>query len=112
MGQESLGIISIEKYYAEWDKGLREELDKQYLKDHFMLGEEADKNKIDFYSLYLKVFCNDSCELSEWIWKKINGFFEDPSVNLNGEVKSLKYQPVQYITNIYNQPTDWKSIDW
>lgn len=112
MGQESLEKISIERYLYEWEKELLNEIDKQYLYDHFMLGNGGDKNKIEFYQLYLDTFCIDNCELSNWIWKKINGFFEDPSINRRRYVKSLKYQPVQNITNIYGEFTDWKSVQW
>lgn len=112
MGQESLEELSIEKYMFQWNKGLRDEIDKQYLKNHFMLGEGADQDKIAFYQLYLEIFCTDNCELSNWIWKKINGFFEDPSVNHEGYVKSLRYQPVQNITNIYGEFSDWKKVEW
>ncbi len=44
-------------------------------------------------------------------FKKINGFFEEPYINREGYVKSLKYQPVQNITNIYNE-FDWKTTSW
>lgn len=112
MGQESLERVSIEKYLSEWEESLMKELDNQYLKEHFMIGCGGDKNKIKFYQLYLDTFCTDNCELSNWIWKKINGFFEDPSINYEGEVTSLRYQPVQNITNIYGEFSDWKKVQW
>jgi len=112
MGQESLEEISIDKYLIEWEEGLMKELDSQYLKDHFMIGDGGDKDKIAFYHLYRKTFCTDSCELSNWIWKKINGFFEDHDVNYEGEIKSLKYQPVQNITNIYGGYEKWQETSW
>ena len=112
MGQESLEEISIGKYLLEWEEGLMKELDNQYLKDHFMIGDGADKNKIVFYQLYRKTFCTDNCELSNWIWKKINGFFEDPDIKHDGEIKSLRYQPVQNITNVYGEVHDWKKLEW
>ncbi len=113
MGQESLEKLSIEKYLIQWEKGLREETDRQYLKDHFMIGCGENEKKIRFYRLYLKTFCTDNCELSNWIWKKINGFFEEPDIDCKtGEVTSLKYQPVQNITNIYGEFSDWKQISW
>ncbi len=112
MGQESLEYLSIDKYYSGWEKGLMEELDNQYLFDHFRIGCGEDKDKVAFYRLYLKTFCTDNCELSNWIWKKINGFFEDPSINREGYVKSLKYQPVQNITNVYGNFNSWKETAW
>ena len=113
MGQESLEKIDIGNYLNQWEKGLLEEADKEYLNSHFKIGEGADRDKLEFYQLYLEVFCTDNCELSNWIWKKINGFFEDPSINCRtSEVESLKYQPIQNITNIYGEFNDWKKIAW
>lgn len=112
MGQESLETLSIDKYLSKWEVELKEEIDKEYLKEHFMIGCGGNRNKIRFYQLYLKTFCTDNCELSNWIWKKINGFFEDPSINHEGKVTSLRYQPVQNITNIYGEFSDWKKVEW
>ena len=112
MGQESLERLSIEKYMFQWDKGLREEIDKQYLKDHFMLGEGADQDKVNFYQLYLKTFCSDNCELSNWIWKKINGFLENADIGCIGKNESLKYQPVEKINKVYDNCPVWGKIQW
>jgi hypothetical protein len=113
MGQESLEKINIQKYLIEWRKGLVFEMDKQYLYDHFKIGNGSDKGKIEFYQLYIEIFCSDNCELSEWIWKKINGFFEYPFHDMEiGVIKSLKYQPIQNITNIYNNHENWKTVEW
>lgn len=112
MGQESLEKLNIYQYRYEWEKKLLEETDKQYLKDHFKIGCGEDNNKVRFYKLYLKTFDSTNCELSNWIWKKINGFFEDPEINKKGEVQSLKYQPIQNITNIYGEFSDWKKVEW
>jgi len=111
MGQESLEKLSIGKYLLEWEKGLNDEIDKQYLLDHFMLGEGGNKDKIEFYQLYLDTFCTDNCELSNWIWKKINGFFEDVKITRSGKVIPLKYQPVENIMKVYNN-CSWKSRIW
>lgn len=111
MGQESLEKLSIEKYLSEWRKGFREEMHKQYLFDHFMIGEGANKDKLDFYRLYLDSFCTDNCELSNWIWKKINGYFEDVHISGDGKVIPLKYQPVENIMKVYNN-CSWKSRSW
>ena len=113
MGQESLERLNIQKYLNFWEKNLTAEYDKQFIKDHFKIGVGADKGKIAFYVLYLKTFCTDSCELSEWIWKKINGFLEDPLYNEeNGTIKSMKYTPIQNITNIYNSSEKWRNVEW
>jgi len=113
MGQESIEKVSIEKYLTIWEKELVKEVEKQYLKDHFMLGCGWDEDKVEFYQLYLKTFCTDNCELSNWIWKKINGFLEDPKINCNtGQVTCLRYQPVQNITNIYNNYPTWNKVEW
>lgn len=111
MGQESLERLSIEKYLIQWEKGLREETDKQYLKDHFMIGCGENENKVRFYKLYLKIFCNDNCELSNWIWKKINGLMEDKEKCTKGEIDELRYQPVCNIMNVYNK-YEWSERAW
>lgn len=111
MGQESLNKISIGSYLLGWEKGLNEEIDKQYLKDHFMIGDGGDKNKIEFYQLYLNTFCTDNCELSNWIWKKINGYFEDINVTKDGRVIPLKYEPIEKIIKVYDN-CNWSSIKW
>lgn len=112
MGQESLEKINICNYSLGWEKGLNEEIDKQYLKDHFMIGSGGDNNKIKFYQLYLKTFCTDNCELSNWIWKKINGVFEEVKVGCDGKVTQLKYESPEKIIKIYNQVDYWKEISW
>ena len=113
MGQESLEKISIQKYLSEWEEGLMAEANKQYLNSHFKIGEGANKDKVEFYQLYLEIFCTDNCELTNWVWKKLNGFLEDPKINCNtGQVTSLRYQPVCNVTNIYNQQNAWNSIQW
>lgn len=90
MGQESLEELSIEKYLKEWKEGFKTEMHKQYLLDHFMLGEGANQNKLDFYRLYIESFCKYNCELSNWILKKLNGYFEP--INNNETINPLKYE--------------------
>lgn len=112
MGQESLEKISVDRYLSYWQKELNEEIDKQYLKDHFMIGCGGDKNKIKFYQLYLKTFCTDNCELSNWIWKKINGYFEEVKIDCDGKVTQLKYESPEKIIKVYNNYTLWKKTEW
>jgi len=111
MGQESLEKLSIEKYLIQWKKGFSDEMDKQYLYDHFMLGEGSDKDKLAFYRLYIKAFSSENCELSEWVWKKINGLLENPKRCNVEKIKPFRECPPQNVTNIYNN-YDWTQISW
>lgn len=111
MGQESLEKLSIEKYLIQWKQGFLEEMDKQYLYDHFMLGEGANKDKLAFYRLYIKTFSMKNCELSEWVWKKINGTLGTPKRCDIEKIKPFRECCPKNVTNIYNN-YDWKSTEW
>lgn len=111
MGQQSLEKLSIEKYLAQWKKGFLEEMDKQYLYDHYMLGEGSNKDKLAFYRLYIKAFSSDNCELSEWVWKKINGGLENPKRCGLEKIKPFRECSPKKITKICDN-CDWIAINW
>jgi len=111
MGQESLEKLSIEKYLIQWKQGFSEEMDKQYLFDHFMLGEGANKDKLAFYRLYIKTFSMKNCELSEWVWKKINGTLGTPKRCDIEKIKPFKDCTVQKIIEACDS-CDWQIISW
>jgi len=111
MGQESLEKINIVNYLLQWEQGLLEENDKQYLKDHFMLGDGGDNSKIEFYQLYIKTFSMKNCELSEWVWKKINGTLGNPKRCDIEKIKPFRECCPKNVTNIYNN-YNWKSTEW
>nr|DAI89605.1 MAG TPA: hypothetical protein [Caudoviricetes sp.] len=111
MGQESLEKVSIEKYLYQWNKELMTEIDKQYLKDHFMLGDGGDQDKMAFYQLYLKTFSMKNCELSEWVWKKINGTLEESKKCKSEPPKLFKNCSVQKIIKACDS-CDWQTIYW
>lgn len=111
MGQQSLEQINIENYLLEWNEELMSQADLYYLNKHFKIGEEYSEKEVEFYQLYMESLYNPSCELSDWIWKKINGFFEDIDCQAQ-ELNSMKYQPVQNITNVFNEGCEWEATSW
>ena len=111
MGQQSLEKISIEKYLIQWKEGFLEEMDKQYLFDHFLLGEGANKDKLAFYRLYIKTFSMKNCELSEWVWKKINGTLENTKKLGIDKIKPFKDCSVQKVIEVCDS-CDWQAIFW
>lgn len=113
MGQESLLVNNLQEYKNYWEEELLVSAEKNFIEKHYKVEQGYKEKEREYYMLMTEVFNNDKCELAEWAWKKINGFFEDPEYNENtGEVKSMYYQPIQNIYNTFNNNDNWNSTDW
>lgn len=73
MGQQSTYIKNRTTILNKINKELLFMADSQYLKEHFLVGNKLDKEKLKYTLLMQYVLCTDNCEIIEEIYKQIKG---------------------------------------
>lgn len=76
MGEQSLHIKNRISVLEKTQKELLQIADKKYLKDHFLLGEDINEDKLKHNILIEYALCTPNCEVIDWAWQKINGKLE------------------------------------
>lgn len=75
MGQQSLKIKNRVEVLNQIQKELLEDADKKYMKDHFLVGEDINMDKVKHNQLIEYALCTPNCEIIDWVWYKINKDF-------------------------------------
>ena len=88
MSQQQINRISLEKYLEQAKITLQKQADSYYVKEHFRIGKDFDKNKFLFAQLYEDVLCTDDCEIINWVDRKIRG-------RLEGKIKLSKDKKIE-----------------
>lgn len=73
MGQQSVFEKNRLNLLKNVNKILLDLADEQYLKEHFLVGKELNKDKLKYNLLMKYVLCTSNCDVIEYIWKQIKG---------------------------------------
>jgi hypothetical protein len=73
MGQQSIYIKNRISLLNKINSDLLIDADNQYLKEHFLVGNGLDKEKLKHNLLMKYVLCTSNCEIIEEIYKQIKG---------------------------------------
>ena len=73
MGAIQLLIKDQQSYYDKALKTMLKSADAFYLHEHFIIGEGVNEDKLRHAQLLEDILCTDSCELINYIHKKIAG---------------------------------------
>lgn len=107
MSQQQIGSIDIGKV----SKSLECQADAFYLREHFKIGNDYNKNKFLFYSMYKDIYDTQDCEIFNWLDRKIRG-------KLEGKIKLSKDKKIEpnisdiIINNYYNTEANYQEVDW
>lgn len=77
MGTQSILIASQESYAQDFQNKLLKYSNNYYINKHYKVGEEVDRDKLKHAMIFNSLLCTDSCELVDWIVKKIDGTLEE-----------------------------------
>ncbi len=112
-GQQQIEVKNQEVYYEKYLSNLKKEADLYFLEKRFALDTDFDRQKMRYSQLLEKTLNNDTCELMDWVWKKIEGKLINrvgrPTKDLN-VITSIV--PDITINNIFNINDDWDSLSW
>jgi len=112
-GQQQIEVKDQERYHDKYLSNLLQEADLYYLEKKFNIETKFDRQKMRYSQLLEKTLNNDTCELMDWVFKKINGKLigrtRRPTKDLN-VITTLV--PDINIYNIFNEEADWNSISW
>lgn len=93
---QSIQTLNPEHYQDKYEKRLIHMAHKENLWERFMLGEKMDKDKFLHTFLMGEKVCPTSCEMSDYIWDKIEGNLKDCNLKKSGLHKIIKiYQEVK-----------------
>lgn len=73
MGQQSIYIKNRTTLLNKVNSALLIDADNQYLKEHFLVGNKLNKEKLKHNLLMKYVLCTSNCEIIEEIYKQIKG---------------------------------------
>lgn len=112
MGQQSLNIKNRISVLDRVQKGLLKDADNKYMKDHFLVGEKVNMDKVRHNLLIEYALCTPNCEVIDWVWYQINGVLVDD--------KKFEFdlKPQQVNVNIYNitkyirESSKWSDVQW
>lgn len=112
MGQQSLNIKNRISVLDKVQKGLLKDADNKYMKDHFLVGEKVNMDKVRHNLLIEYALCTPNCEVIDWVWYKINGALP------NEKEQTFDMTPEKANINIYNitkyvkEESTWDSVQW
>lgn len=112
MGQQSLDIKNRVSVLDKVQKELLNNADNKYMKEHFLVGEEVDTDKVKHNLLIEYALCTPNCEVIDWVWYKINGALP------NKKEWAFDMTPEKANINIYNitkyikEESTWNDVQW
>lgn len=112
MGQQSLNIKDRSSVLGKVHGELLSDADNKYMKDHFLVGEKVDMDKVKHNFLIEYALCTTNCEVIDWVWYKINGALP------NEKEQTFDILPEKTNINIYNitkfvkEESNWSEIQW
>lgn len=121
MSTKNIDYTNRESYLEKSEEMLLSFSNAYFYKKRFLLGEGVDTDKLLFYMQMNESLCTDSCEMLDFIKKKIEGRLSKCGVkteNLNSFSSYLKATE-DYLTPKYCNPSDiiseccgWSEIEW
>lgn len=112
MGQQSLNIKNRISVLNKTQKELLKDADKKYMKDHFLVGEKVNMDKVKHNILIEYALCTTNCEVIDWVWYKIN----EALPNQKDKRFDLTPAKIDIIDiNIYNsieEENKWEDVQW
>lgn len=115
MGAQSYLIKDQESFYDGALKTMLKSADTFYLQKHFLIGEKVNYDKLRHAQLLEEILCTDSCELIDYIYKKISGTLETKrSKKISKLQKTLDREDDErtIIINNFNTEMFWENISW
>lgn len=115
MGQQSLYIKNRSQIIKTTKKELLEDSDKRYLKKHFLLGKEINKDKVKHNLLIEYALNTINCEIIDWVWYKINGAMKENDRQnyryncMLPEKANINVKKVYKYTQTENV---WEKVEW
>jgi hypothetical protein len=111
-GQQNLRNLSQCEYQEQYLSTLLDEADKYYLNKNFLVDTNYSRHKRRHAQLMYDVVTNNTCELAQWITKKLQGQLEDTKY----EAFDAEYLDRIYINNIinnYHTHSTWENVvEW
>ncbi len=113
MGAQSYLIKDQESYYDEALKTMMKSADTFYAREHFRIGDKVDYDKLRHAQLLERILCTESCELIDYIYKKIAGTLENKkSKKPHKKIKREEDDERTIIINNFNDKNYWEEILW
>lgn len=108
-GQENYLYLTQENYYDGFQDSLIKTADKYHLEKNFGIGKKVDQDKLRHDQMFYDILCTDSCELIDWVQKKIDGELE---CDKTSNTTDFTYNTNCYQTDAVTQCCNWESLQW
>lgn len=110
-GQQSLRDLSQDNYEDYFLSLLLQEADKFYLHTKFNVDTNYSRHKRRHAQLYYSVVTNPTCELGQWIEKKIKGKLKDENIKIV-DLETLQTVYKDTTINNYYIEANYENVQW
>src|SRR6478736_3761764 len=112
-GQQQIEVLNQENYHDKYLSSLLKQADLYYLEKKFALDTDFDRQRMRYSQLMEKTLSNETCELMDWVWRKINGKLILKGGKATKDLNVVtNIVPDINIYNIFNEEADWNYIEW
>lgn len=110
-GQQNLRVLSQDNYEEYFLSQLLQEADKFYLHTKFNVDTNYSRHKRRHAQLYYSVVTNPTCELGQWIEKKIKGKLKDENIKIV-DLETLQTVYKDTTINNYYIEANYEDVQW
>lgn len=110
-GQQNLRNLSQDNYEDYFLSLLLQEADKFYLHTKFNVDTNYSRHKRRHAQLYYSVVTNPTCELGQWIEKKIKGKLKDENIKIV-DLETLQTVYKDTTINNYYIEANYEDVQW
>lgn len=113
MSSKNIYTLTKQTYIEKNEQRLLKLSDAYFYKNHFLLGEGANRDEMIFSTIFDAFLCERNCELNDLINKKINGELEPKRKKKNPIIIAKSEDDDGDITiNNYNAGFWDKEVEW
>jgi predicted acetyltransferase len=99
-------------YYVKHRQRLLDLSDKEYIYNHFLVGEKINKNEQKFSLVMKELLCTDNCELINYINDKLSGKLEPKLRHLKTVTKTNGGHITYNVTQVIRENFNWSDTSW
>lgn len=114
MGQQNIKYKTQESLSNHYQELSEDYAKKKWIFDHYRVGEEVEKDRWMNAYLMQETLCKTNCEISDYIWMKINGFIKDDYEDIEPvDINIIKMEYNVYnINNYISEQVKWSDVQW
>jgi len=90
MSTQSIKVTDRLSYQKEFEKNILDFSEKWWYSEKFLLGKKTDRDEMRHTILFHRLLCTNSCEMSDFIFNRINGLLTEKCEKKSGLKKIIE----------------------